>query len=57
MLVCAVKVMKLYVLACRVEAGTKLNVGELGAHSLVDLVGIKVKRNVSKLERLWSTAV
>lgn len=56
-LVCAVKVMKLYVLACRVEAGTKLNVGELGAHSLVDLVGIKVKRNVSKLERLCSTAV
>lgn len=25
------------------------NVGELGAHSLVDLVGIKMKRNVSKL--------
>lgn len=58
-LLCAVKVMKLYVLAARMcgEAGTKLNVGELGAHSLVDLVGIKVKRNVSKLERLWSTAV
>lgn len=31
------------------EGATKLNVGELGAHSLVDLVGIKMKRNVSKL--------
>lgn len=37
--------------------GTKLNVGELGAHSSVDLVGTKMKRNVSKLPRLWSTAV
>ncbi len=30
----------------------KLNVGELRAHSLVDLAGIKMKRNVSKLWRL-----
>lgn len=30
----------------------KLDVSESGAHSLVDLVGIKMKRNVSKLRRL-----
>lgn len=44
--------MKLYVLTCVCvcgEGGTKLNVGKLGAHSLVDLVGIKMKRNVSEL--------
>lgn len=32
--------------------GTEVNVGELGAHSSVDLVGTKMKRNVSKLRRL-----
>lgn len=42
MLVCAVRVMKVCVGLCG-------DVGESGAHSLVDLVGIKVKRNVSKL--------
>lgn len=31
------------------EGGTELGVGESGAHSSVDLVGIKVKRNVSAL--------
>lgn len=51
--VCISKVIKLCVQAriCG-EGGTKLNVGKLGAHSLVDLVGIKMKRNVSKLQRL-----
>lgn len=34
---------------CVLGGFTKLNVSELGAHSLVDLVGIKIKRNVSKL--------
>lgn len=33
-------------------AAIKLDVSESGAHSLVDLVGIKMKRNVSKLRRL-----
>lgn len=34
------------------RAGTALGVGESGAHSSVDLVGIKVKRNVSALSGL-----
>lgn len=48
---CTVKVIKVMcVRVCMYGLGaTKLNVGELGAHSLVDLVGIKMKRNVSKL--------
>lgn len=37
-----------YVNVCG-EGYTKLNISELGAHSLVDLVGIKMRRNVSKL--------
>lgn len=50
---CAVKVMKLYALAA-VWGGRvlELSVGESGAHSSVDLVGIKVKRNVSAPSRL-----
>lgn len=39
------------------RAGTELGVGESGAHSSVDLVGIKVKRNVSALSRPQSAAV
>lgn len=40
-----------YVCKCvgRWGGGIKLNVSELEAHSLVDLVDIKMKRNVSKL--------
>lgn len=42
---------------CVGRAGTELGVGESGAHSSVDLVGIKVKRNVSALSRPRSAAV
>lgn len=42
---------------CVGRAGTELSVGESGAHSSVDLVGIKVKRNVSALSRPRSAAM
>lgn len=56
MLAFAVKVIKLYVLACVGRRVQNSMLVSWGAHSLVDLVDIKVKRNVSKLQRLLSTA-
>ena len=34
------------------KGSIKSNVSELGAHSSVDLAGVKMKKNVSKLQRL-----
>lgn len=56
MLVFAVKVIKLYVLECAGRRVQNLTLVSWGAHSWVDLGGIKVKRNVSKLQRLLFTA-